>query len=58
MAFNAEIEPKKSFFENLKVKASVVLGAIASVIVLLQFLKLDSTVLDLIKSLLSRIGIP
>ncbi len=58
MAFIEEIEPKKSFFDNWIVKAIVVLGVIVSIIVLLQFLKLDSAALDLIKSLLSLIGIP
>jgi hypothetical protein len=51
-------EPKKSFFDNWIVKAGVVLGTIASIIVILQFLKLDSKALDLIKSLIFRIGIP
>ena len=50
-------EPKQSFFDNWIVKVGIVLGIITSIILLLQFLKLDSSALDLIKSLFSRIGI-
>ncbi|MCZ7399952.1 MAG: tetratricopeptide repeat protein [Candidatus Methanoperedens sp.] len=57
MGFIEETKPKQSFFDNWIVKAGVVLGIIASIILLLQFLKLDSSALDLIKSLISRIGI-
>lgn len=43
---------------NWLIKATVaILGIIAGIIAILQFLKLDSTALDLIKSLLSRFGI-
>jgi len=50
-------EPKQSFFDSWIVKIGIVLGIITSIILLLQFLKLDSSALDLIKSLFSRIGI-
>ncbi len=58
LGFIEEIKPKKSFFDNWIVKAGIVLGIIASIIKILQFFNLDSIVLTVIKSLISRIGSP